>query len=372
MRVCINYIPLNAISVPVLYDVPLADVMFNRITLHRFFTKIDIKDAYGHIELQEENRYATAFHTPFGDYEYCRLPFGWAPSPAYFQKYMHWVLKGLLVDIAYVFQDDIAIFSHTLAQHVIHVRLVESALRRAGLQINHEKSLYHKTTFIFIGVRLSHNRISAVDPAATLRNWPQPRSFRALQRWLGTINQFRPFIPSLSVLTLPFDQREGHKWQWMEHHSKSFQRLNAAAARSIALAPHRPHQPQTLTVDASLLGLGVILEENRRPIAIASRRLTTAESNYDTTERELLAIVWALEHLWHLTIAASSILIRSDHKNLVDHLRPSATQRRRNRWLERLMQFNVQWEFIPGIRNPADGPSRLWDESHRTSPTTRT
>jgi hypothetical protein len=361
MRVCINYIPLNATTLPAVVDPPLHDVIFQKVAQAKWFSKVDIEDAYNHLALHPDSCHLTAFTTPWGTFEYTVLPFGWSNAPAIFQVYMEWVLRPLLYDAAIAFQDDIIVFSDTKQQHHVHLRQTRRLLATHGLRPNEKKSVYIKTSLVYLHTRLAHMVVEPIIPHQAISDWPIPRSRLALQRFIGTVNVFRNYIPSFAGLAEPLYKCTGEKWVWGDDQTQSFHRLKAAVRGALSLAPHVPGQSQDLIVDASLKCLGVILKENSRPIAVISRLLSQAERNYDTTERELLAVVWGLERLYHMTAGATTITVHTDHMDLVSHLKPSNTVRRRNRWIEWLARFRLKWTHVRGADNPADGPSRLYE-----------
>lgn len=213
-----------------------------------------------------------------------------------------------------------------------------------------------------LGLQLTHGSVSPVIPWLTIQNWKKPRSKLQLQQFLGTCGAFRDHIPNMSQLTRQLDKLCGNQqWKWEASHDHAFREVKAAMTRAVSLAPHTPGVDQDLLVDASDNGLGVILKEKNRVIAIISRKLTTHESQYDTKERELLAVKWATEKLYHFTHDATNIRVHTDHRNLVLAPQGSASRGRINRSWDWLANFHITWHFIPGRINPADGPSRLYD-----------
>lgn len=359
LRLVINYIPLNECTIPLRFDPPLLDQMTDEIAIHSFFTKIDLKNAFYHIELAEESRYLTAFNTPMGTFEYNVLPMGWCNAPAHLQRAVSWVLRRHLHKRCFVFMDDIIIFSDSLSDAYVHERLILRDLKAANLTINVPKCVSRVSSITFLNLKFSAGLIQPTVARDTIASWPRPTSKIALQQFLGTANYYRDFIPNFSSIASPLYECVGTKWSWQASQDQSFQQLRQQLLHLVSRAPHNPSCPQKLITDASLTGLGVILEENGRPIRIISRKLTPAERNYDTTERELLAVVWGLEKLYLVLNTTHKIQIHTDHANLLRHLKPSESHRRRNRWIEFLCRFSLQWEFIPGAGNPADGPSRV-------------
>lgn len=303
-----------------------------------------------------------AFRTPWGDFEHLTLPQGWCNSPAYFQKLMTWVLRQYWNTCAIAFMDDIPVFSPNTQTHYIHVRQVTKTLQNAGFVISRSKSIYHQKQITLLGYLVSSGGFRPQMNFQAIAEWPIPATKLHVQQWVGTINHMRNHIPNLAKLASPLYDALGATFTMGAIQVKSFHETKHAALRALTLHTHTPGCNQHMILDASLTGLGVILEEKGKPIAVVSRCLSAAEQNYDTTERELLAVVWGLERLYHFTAGTPSITVHTDHANLVTTLKPSLTVRRRNRWIEWLSRFHLTWQHIPGAENPADGVSRLYEK----------
>lgn len=336
--------------------------VFQCATEKRVFCKVDIKDAFHHLTIVEEHKHLTAFSTPWGDFEYNALPQGWCNSPAHWQRFIAHILHDFWRTFCFAYSDDIIIFSNSMTQSFLHSRLVLSRLQKANLTINDKKSVWHKPTITFLGVNLRFGATSPIIPTHTIATWPVPQTKKKLQQWLGFANSFRNHVPNLSQLSLQLTECLRHqKWRWTAHHTTSFQGMQHALIRAITLTTHKPGINAELILDASDSGLGVILKEGKYVVAVISRRLTPAEANYDTKERELLAVVWGTKTLMHYVADAPTLIIHSDHENLVRNLQPGPTEKRLFRWIDWLSNFHLSWHHIKGVDNPADGPSRLWE-----------
>jgi hypothetical protein len=361
-RIVIDYIPLNKITPPVTFYPPNMLSMLQTASSGYYFSKVDIVDAYAQLAIHPDDWHYFAFHTPWGIFTFTRLSQGWCAAPAHWQHFISQLLRQYWQVCLFAYHDDILLFTKTQQEHYVKLRQIKSLLSRAGLAVHDLKSKYVQTSIKILGTNLSHGRVSPIIPWETIQQWKVPSNVHQLRRFLGTIGAFRDHIPSLSQLTRDLDKLTGNTpWHWDATHSHSFHMIKRAAVNAVALAPHRVGVPQKLVVDASDRGLGALLEENQHIIAVISRRLTSAESGYDTKERELLAIHWAIEKLFHFTHDATNILVHTDHANLVTSLKGTASRGRVNRSLEWLSNFPLTWTHIPGRLNPADGPSRLYD-----------
>jgi hypothetical protein len=363
-RLVIDLTPLNKVSATVSHSGPRLEDVLQRASRNKFFSKIDIKDAFWLLELDPASRYLTAFDTPWGTFEYNCLPQGWCNAPAYWQRFVTLLLRDLIFTCCFAIADDILVFGSTQQECWVRTRQVRSTLRRAGVPENENKSLVCATSVAFFGYTLSFERWRPIQNTDTISEWRPPASKVELQQFLGTINVFRDHIPSLSDLISPLTHLTGDtKWVWGATQTKAFQQTKAAALRQMWRHPHLAGVEQELYIDASDLGLGAILKENGRVVAIISRRLTRAETSYDTKHRECLGAVWATKSLVHIVSDAPKLTIHTDHLNLVTSLRASATSERVNRWIDWLSNFPISWRHVKGALNPADGPSRQWDHA---------
>lgn len=363
-RLVIDLTPLNKISSPVKHTGPRLEDVLQRASESKYFSKLDIKDAFWLLCLVEECKYLTAFSTPWGTFEYNCLPQGWCNAPAYWQCYITHILRDLIFTCCFAMADDILVFGSTRQECFVRTRLVRSLLKRAGVEENYAKSLVAHTSVSFFGVTLQHMRWRPVQNSDTLAKWTVPKNKKALQQWLGTINVFRDHIPNLSRIVQPMTHLTGdQKWSWGATQTQAFQQSKEACLNQMWRTAHSAGTPQELIIDASDRGLGAILKENGRVVAIISRQLTPHETQYDTKHRECLGAFWATRKLVHIVSDAPTIIIHTDHINLVTSLRASDTSGRVNRWIDWFSNFPLTWRHIKGADNPADGPSRQWDHA---------
>jgi hypothetical protein len=363
-RLVIDFTPLNKVSSAIQHTGPRLEDVLQRASECKYFSKLDIKDAFWSLGLAEESKYLTAFSTPWGTFEYNCLPQGWCNAPAYWQCYASYILRDLIFVCCFAMADDILVFGSTQQECHVRTRQVRSLIRRAGLEENQSKSLVAHTSVTFFGVTLQHNRWRPVQNKDTLANWKVPRNKKALQQWLGTINVFRDHIPNLSKIVQPLTHLTGdHKWEWGATHTQSFQQSKDACLQQMWRHSHVAGAIQELIIDASDRGIGAILKETGRIVAIISRQLTYHETQYDTKHRECLGAVWATKKLVHIVSDAPTLIIHTDHANLVTSLRASETSGRVNRWIDWLSNFPISWRHVKGANNPADGPSRQWDHA---------
>ncbi len=304
LRPCIDYRGLNNITVKNTYTLPLMSSAFERLQGASFFTKLDLRNAYHLVRIREGDEWKTAFNTPRGHFEYCILPFGLSNAPAVFQALVNDVLREMLDQFIYVYLDDILIFSHSLQEHVQHVRRVLQRLLENGLYVKAEKCAFHAQSVPFLGYIVSVEGMRMdPDKSQAVVDWPTPDSRKALLRFLGFANFYRRFICNFSQLAAPLTALTSTKipFRWSSAAEAAFAKLKGCFVSAPILITPDPSRQFVVEVDASEVGVGAILsqrsssDDKMHPCAYFSHRLSPAERNYDIGNRELLAVKLALE-----------------------------------------------------------------------------
>jgi hypothetical protein len=361
LRCCVNYIPLNAITKSRIYA-PRADrFLRNQITAHAWYSKIDLENAFYHMIIREDDRWKAAFRTPHGVYEPNVPMFGLKNAPGEFQLWIEEVLAEVLGECVAVHIDDILIHTHIRDECIALTKKVREILARNRVNINEAKSVAVVRQIDYCGLTYSHHSHRPFDRSDELATWPTPKNLTQLRAFLGTVNQFKDHVPRFGHTATPLYAATGKSWIWSEIQERAFLDLRHDCSNSMATANHDPTKPATMITDASLWGASAILKQRGAVTAIWSRSLTSAERNYTTNERELLAVVGALK-AWTMYLDISpAILVKTDNMINATLLKPNQSNRRLNRWIADLQAYPIEWEHIPGETNPADGPSRRRD-----------
>jgi hypothetical protein len=372
LRLCVDYRALNQASVKNRYPLPLISEILERVGKAKIFTKLDLRGAYNLIRIKEGDEFKTAFRTRYGQFEYRVMPFGLTNAPATFQAYMDDCLRPYKDEFVVCYLDDILIYSEDPAQHEDHVRKVLERLREYGLYCKAEKCEFSVKKVGFLGFVVSPDGIEMeADRIATIEDWPTPKSVKDVQVLMGFTNFYRRFVKKYAKVTAPISdllkKEASGKWEWTQHAEIALQKLKRAFTEAPILQHFDPEKPITLQTDASGFAIAGILNQFDgfgvlRPTSFYSRKCTPAEQNYDTYDRELLAIVVAMKQ-WrhHLEGARYKILIQCDHKNLEYFQTSKVLSRRQARWAEILSAYDFKIEHLEGTKNPADGPSRRPD-----------
>jgi hypothetical protein len=131
LRLCVDYRPLNAVTITNKYPLPRIDVLFDQLAGAKVFSKIDLRSGYHQIKIRPSDIPKTALSTRYGIYEFLVMSFGLTNAPAYFMYLMNSVFMMELDKFVMVFIDDILIYSKNEEEHAEHLRIVLQCLRES-------------------------------------------------------------------------------------------------------------------------------------------------------------------------------------------------------------------------------------------------
>jgi transposase InsO family protein len=354
----------------------LISEILDRASGAKFFSKLDIKDAYYRIRIKEGDEWKTAFRTRYGLFEYLVMPFGLTNAPATFQSYIHQALGGLLDEFCIAYIDDILIFSRDRESHTKHIRMVLERLRQAQLYCKPSKCSFFKDHVEFLGFVVNTDGI-AMDPARiqTIKEWPEPKTYRDIQVFHGFCNFYRRFIEGFSQKALPLssllkglDKGKKPGEVRLEADAKqAFEALKEAFSGAPVLRHYNPMKPVVIETDASVTAMGAILSQEaedgkRHPVAFWSSKFSGPAQGYGIPDKEMMAIVEAFKH-WRQYLEGNphGIVVLSDHNNLQGFMKQQHLNGRQARWCMYLSGYDFVIKHQPGKKNPADGPSRRPD-----------
>ena len=358
LRLLVDYRKLNKIIVPTAFPLPhMEDLLFS---LHgsSFFSKLDFNSGFFQVTNHPDTIKFTSFVLPFGQYEHLRMPQGMASPPKHFQKVMSRTFSKF--NFVKVFIDDLLIHSRSEQEHRQHLRTVLTELTKINATINLPKCQFFLNEVTYLGYTVNQY---GVKPAASnieiLKNWKIPTNQRGVKSILGSLNFFRNLIPNFSIRMDKIIEKtkEKSKFQWTKRDTNLINEIINELEIKASICHPNFKLPFVIHTDASLTGVGAVVSQESKPIYFFSRRLNSAQSNYTTTEKEALAIVWTLTHLKSL-LFGQKIIIYTDHSNL-KFLSTSPLQRVQ-RWQLIIDEFNPEINYIKGSENElADLLSRI-------------
>ncbi|BHF67248.1 hypothetical protein SprV_0301027400 [Sparganum proliferum] len=323
---CGDYRALNNATIPDRYPVPHLQDFAGALFGKSGFSKIDLVRAFHQIPVAPEDVPKTSVTTPFGLFEFIRMPFGLLNAAQTFQRFIDRVLRGLPFVYAYI--DDLMVASRNAEEHKEHLALVFDRLDQFGV-------------------------------VEAIRDFPPPTSKRQLQRFLGMVNFYRRFLPNCADLMLPLTNLlSGPKGplELRGHALTAFERIKTSLADATLLTHPAPKAPLSLMVDASTVAVGAVLQQHindsTRPLAFFSKKLSPAETRYSTFGRELLAIYLAVKHFRHF-LEGRDFTIFTDHKPLTFAIRSHSDKYnpREISHLDYISQFSTDIRHIDGPKN---------------------
>ena len=365
-RPCGDYRQLNAMTQDDRYPLPHIQDLNSRLDGCRIFSKIDLVRGYHQIPMASSSVAKTAIITPFGLWEFLRMPFGLKNAGQAFQRLMDGILRD--VPFAFVYLDDILIASQTPAEHELHLRQVFQLLSSNGLVINKAKCTFGVKDIDFLGHRVSAKGIQPLpDRITALRECKAPKDRTGLQRFLGMINYYHRFLPHVAAILTPLHAQatgKGQHLDWSEDCELAFQKAKDALSNATLLHHPRSNAPTSLTVDASNTAIGGQIEQLHSgswvPIAFFSRKLSVSEKKYSAFDRELLAAYNAIKHFRYL-LEGRPFTLYTDHKPLTSAIASNADRSpRQTRQLSYIAEFTTDIQHIKGKFNVvADAMSRV-------------
>ena len=356
VRICVDLTKLNESVKRETHPLPKIDNLLAQVNGSTIFSKVDANSGFWQEKLAEESRPLTTFITPFGRYCFNRMPFGVKSAPEHYQKKISQELEGMDGTISLL--DDILVHGKDRAEHDARLHATLQRLEKAQITLNEEKCEFGKSEIKFAGYIINGQGIKS-DPEKTeaVRQMETPQNVGDVRRFLGMVNQLGKFIPHLANKTKPLRDllSKKNQFSWGADQQKAFNDLKDELSSTPTLEHYDPNKHTVISADASSYGIGaVLLQEDdngtRKPLAYASRSMTSTEQRYAQIEKEALATTWACEKFSDY-ILGKDIAIETDHKPLVPLLGPKCLDElppRIQRFRMRLMKFSYNITHVPG------------------------
>lgn len=372
---CCDYRKLNQVTYKDAYPLPRVDESLDALGNARLFSTLDLTAGYFQVAVSEKDREKTAVTTPFGLFEWTRMPFGLCNAPATFQRLMGAVLGDLAFEILLVYLDDVIIFSRDFETHCERLELVFDRLRQHGLKLKPSKCFLLRPEVKFLGHLISAEGIKVDDEKVkALDTWPVPRNVKEVRQVLGFMSYYRRFVPRFAQIAKPLHalvsggktSKSSATFTWSQECQTALDRLKGHLTSPPILAYPDFSKPFRLTTDGSLHGLGAILSQKHegieRVVAYASRGLRGSEKNdknYSAFKLELLALKWAITEKFREYLMYSKFTVITDH-NPLRYLYSANLGAVEQRWVAQLAEYDFEVCYKPGRHNTnADALSRI-------------
>lgn len=386
LRPCGDYRALNKVTKPDRYPIPRLHDFVNMLHDKKVFSKIDLNRAYFNIRVSPEDIEKTAIITPFGLFEFPRMPFGLCNAAQTFQRFMnHSVLQGLEIinedgsvdtvnDYLFCYLDDILLASKDMFSHKRHLDAIFKRLNEFGITINLSKCQFGQSKLEFLSFDISPEGIRPPEKKVQeIVNFNKPRTVEQLRRFLGMLNFYRPHIPKAAHIQAKLNdlihspkKKDKTPIIWTPETDTAFLQCKTSLLEAATLSHPLPNSPLALMTDASDDGVGAVLQTKvdgkYKPLGYFSRKLSAGQRKYSTYDRELLAMYLAVQH-FSPRIEGHSVTIFTDHKPLVYCFTKKASEKdlpRRIRQLMYISEYTTDIQYVSGSDNiVADTLSRL-------------
>lgn len=362
-RLVIDYRKLNEQTRSDKFPLPNIEDIFSKLNGSKYFSTLDLTAGYHQILMDPESIPLTAFSTPDGHYEYLRMPFGLKNAPATFQRIMNNILKKNIEDKeCLVYLDDVVVFAPTVEEHHKNLENVLNTLYCAHLRVNREKCNFFQQQVAFLGHVLTQKGLQPdQSKIKAIQNYPLPRTVKEIRSFLGLVSYYRKFIPRLSHIIKPLTDctKKNSKVEHSPAFREAFLKAKTLISNPPILAYPNFDKEFVVTTDASDIALGAVISQDHKPIAYASRTLSEAERKYNTTEKELLAIIYATTQ-FRPYIYGRKFTLETDHQPLSWLAKLKEPNARLNRWKLRLQEYDYSIKYKKGSTNyVADALSRI-------------
>ncbi|UYV70290.1 K02A2.6-like, partial [Cordylochernes scorpioides] len=354
-RMCVDFRKLNE-HIPVdPQPIPLIESVIEKLSKAKYFSSLDLSNAYWTVPIHPDSRPYLAFTTHAGVYMFKRLPFGLRSSPQIFERAIGQILRKYNFQFLEHYYDDFIIFSDSFEEHLEHLRLFFQLCRAENIRLNLNKCQLCKTSTSFLGYEITQGTYKPhLTNTQVIGTIQPPTNVKTLQSFLGVVNVYHKFIPHYAQLRSPLNilLKKNIPFKWTLECQKAFEDLKSSLTASPVLHIFKEDLPCFLYCDASTLGISGILKQKdengeEHPVQYFSRSLRKYEQNYSISELECLAIIESIEY-FRVYLLGRHFTIYSDHQALVYLKNIKNPSGRLFRWSLRLSPYTFDIHYLKG------------------------
>ncbi|KAL4385636.1 hypothetical protein GQ457_15G017200 [Hibiscus cannabinus] len=345
--------------------------MLDRLAGKQFYCFLDGYSGYNQIAIAPEDQSKTTFTCPYGTFAFCRMPFGLCNEPVTFQRCMTTIFSDLNEDCLEIFMDDFSTFGEDFGNCLSNLEKVLIRCNETNLVLNWEKCHFMVDEGIVLGHKISSKGME-VDRAKidVISKLPPPTTVKGIRSFLGHAGFYQRFIEDFSKITKPLCSllEQGRQFEFNEDCTKAFNLLKHKIVSAPIVEPPDWTLPFELMCDASDYAVGAVLGQRKgkifHPIYYASKTLNDSQVNYTTTEKELLAVIFAFDKFRSYLIGAK-VTAYTDHSAIKYLLSKKDAKPRLILWILLLQVFDVEIIDRKGTENQvADHLSRLENKDY--------
>nr|GEX37735.1 reverse transcriptase domain-containing protein [Tanacetum cinerariifolium] len=354
-RVYSDYQKLNEATRKDHFLLSFMDQMLERLAGNQYYCFLDGFFGYFQIPIDLKDQEKTTFTCPYGTFTYRCMPFGLCNAPGTFQRYMMAIFHDMIKKTMEVFMDDFSVFRNSFQTCLSHLENMLKRCEDTNLCLNWEKSHFMVKEGIVLGLKISKNEIevdkSKVDVIAKL---PHPTTVKGIHSFLGHAGFYRRIIQDFSKIARPMTRllKKDTPFLFSKECVEAFQTLKRKLTEAPILIALDWDMPFELMCDASDFAIGAVLgqrqEKHFRPIHYGSKTMTEAESNYTTTEKEMLAVVYVFEKFRSYLIMNKSI-VYTDQSALKYLFVKKHSKAIFLRWVLLLLEFTFKIKSSEGV-----------------------
>ncbi|CAO4386706.1 unnamed protein product [Caenorhabditis nigoni] len=352
------------------HPLPTADDIFVTLNGGKYFSQIDLAEAYFQIELDEQAKKMLCINTHKGLFSYNRLAFGVKSAPGSFQQIMDSMITGLEGTAAYL--DDVIISGSSIEEHNQRLMALMKRINDYGFRIRLEKCTFLMERITFLGFIIDKDgRRPDPEKIAAVQQMPPPTNDGQVRSFLGFIQFYGSFVKELFRLRPPLDAltKKDAKFLWTSQCQKSFDRVKQILQSDLLLTHFDPNLPIIVAADASQYGIGAVISHrfpdgSEKAIYHISKALTAPQRNYSQIEKEAFGLITAVTK-FHKFLYGRHFTLRTDHKPLLTIFGdkkgiPLYSANRLQRWAIILLNYDFTIEYVNTNHfGQADALSRL-------------
>jgi len=362
LRICCDYRKLNSQTIGCEFPLPNISEIINKLGEAKFFSSIDMMQAFHQIPLTDRAKTLTAFRTADRHLQYEVAPFGLKNMPAVFQRLMSMlfaaeakVRPNEIPIVAYL--DDILIASKDEESHFKKIKYVMDRLEYANLKLRLDKCQFFQSKINFLGHIISADGYAPqAEKIRAIKDFPKPNNVKSIRAFLGLAGYYRTFIKNFSAIAEPLSRliKKDVNFVWSDEQEVAFRKLREVLTGDTILQYPNFNKEFFVECDASSIGVGCVVTQasdgKRKPVAYSSRLLRKPELNYSTTEKEALSVIVALQKHRYILLGYK-ITVVTDHQPLLGLFRATLPPGRLGRWALMAQEFDIKVVYRPGRQN---------------------